>query len=57
MEPTWSIEFLLQAYEAFLLYLTVLLAAFASVSLLAYVTFFLAEWLSAPHSMHAGRGT
>jgi len=53
MEPVWSPEFLLQAYEAFLLYLTVLLAAFAGVSLLAYLVFLCEACLSPAESIRA----
>jgi hypothetical protein len=53
MEPAFSAEWILRAYDLFLLYLAVLLAAFAGLSLLAYVTLLCAEWLSAPDSMRS----
>jgi hypothetical protein len=39
MEPAWSPEFLLRTYEAFLLYLGILLGVIAGVSFLTYLAF------------------
>ena len=53
MEPAWSTEWLLQAYDVFLLYLAVLLAAFAGMSFLAYLAFLCEACLSLRHSIRA----
>lgn len=53
MEPASSAEFLLRTYEAFLLYLAVLLGAFAGVSFFAYLAFLCEECLSPLDSLRS----
>lgn len=53
MEPASSAELMLRTYEAFLLGLSFLLAAFAGVAFLTYLAFLCEECLSLPHSIRA----
>ena len=58
MEPASSAEFLLRTYEAFLLYLAILFAAFAAGSVLTYLAFLCEECFFPLRTLHlhvAGR--